>query len=226
MKRVLPLLLVRHAEAQHHVHEVTGGWTDAKLTEMGLRQAGLLAERLKRELPGVTLFLASSELQRARQTAGILGQALGVEPHFFAELKDLNNGAAAGKSKAEARLLATPPQEPFVDWQPYPDAEIWRQFYERISCFMEALLVRDDLPGVGKAQELEDAALILVTHAAVIQVVLNWWLSLEVEAMIRIEVTPTSLTVLRVNRRGERMIERLNDTAHLYVAGIIDHIRL
>src|SRR5690606_36734991 len=102
----------------------------------------------------------------------------------------------------------------------------WRQFYERKSCFMETLLVRDDLPGVGKAQELEDAPLIRVTQAAVIQVVLNWWLSLEVEAMIRIESTPTSMTVLRVNRRGERMIERLNDTAHLYVAGIIDHIRL
>jgi len=68
--------------------------------------------------------------------------------------------------------------------------------------------------------------LILVTHAAVIQVVVNWWLGLDVEGMIRMEITPASLTVLRINRRGERMIERLNDTAHLYAAGIIDHSRL
>lgn len=226
MKRLLPLLLVRHAEAPHHVHEAAGGQAETGLTDMGLKQAELLAVRLKRELPGVALFLASSEQKKARQTADILGQELGVAPRFFAELEDLNISDPAGKSKGMAHLPVTPTDEPSADWQPYPGAESWHQFYQRVSCFMESLLAREDIPGIAKAQELGDAALILVTHAAVIQVVVNWWLGLDVEGMIRMEITPASLTVLRINRRGERMIERLNDTAHLYAAGIIDHIRL
>lgn len=50
------LLLVRHGEAEHHVREITGGWTDTCLTERGREQASRLALRLKLNLDVTHLY--------------------------------------------------------------------------------------------------------------------------------------------------------------------------
>lgn len=208
MAKRQPLLLVRHAQAEHHVRGITGGWTDTSLTPDGLRQSALLAERLGRELSGVKLTLGASNLQRAAQTAEMLGQALGCRPQIHAQLTDLNNGAAANKTHAEARRLAIPASEPLVDWQPYPQAESWRQFHQRISGFMDGFSAVQTTPAL------------LVTHAAVIDVIVGWWLRLGLERRVHFDAAPASLTVLVISRWGEPSVERLNDTAHLYAGGI------
>jgi phosphohistidine phosphatase SixA len=38
------LILVRHAEAEHLVSDLTGGWTDSSLTNRGRRQAERLVD--------------------------------------------------------------------------------------------------------------------------------------------------------------------------------------
>lgn len=209
-----PLVLVRHAEAEHHIREITGGWTDTDLTERGHYQSWLLAARLAQELRGVPLLLGCSNLRRAVQTARPIGDALGIESQIYPDLTDLNNGIAAGKTHAEARLHAIPPSEPILDWRPYPQAESWRQFFQRVAGFIDSFTAR------------QERAAILVSHAATIHVIVAWWLGLSLEYNTSFSIAPASLTVLTTNRWGERTLERLNDTAHLYANAMRDPIKL
>ena len=209
-----PLILLRHAQAQHHVRGITGGWSDTDLTASGIRQAECLAARLERELAGISIQLGSSGLRRAVHTARIIESRLGSPAQVYEPLTDLNNGIAAGKTHAEARRHAIPPSEPVLDWQPYPEAESWRQFFIRVSSFMNEFSSQQASPAV------------LVTHAATIHVIIAWWLSLPVETRVQFSIAPASITVLSLNQWGECSLERMNDTAHLYELGMTNPIQL
>jgi len=209
-----PLVLIRHAQAEHHVRDITGGWTDTRLTSEGMYQSNLLAERLDEDLDGLPIHLGTSSLQRARQTASIIAQKMGVDLQIYTSLADLNNGLAAGKTHAQAKSFAIPPSEPLVDWQPYPQAETWREFFQRVSGFMDQFIILQDMPAV------------LVTHSANIHVIIAWWLELSIESRTHFDVVPASITVLKMGKRGEKSIERLNDSAHLHVHGMHNPIKL
>lgn len=200
-------MLVRHGQAEHHVREITGGWTDTQLTPQGVEQAGLVGARLKIHLAGRRIHLASGNLLRVVQTAQIIGKSLEVDPVVYPQLTDLNNGIAAGKTHLEARRLMNQRTEPYVDWLPYPQAETFRQFFQRVCHFMDEFKRHhpDDVP-------------ILVTHAAAIHVIIDWWLKIPVEARTDFVAAPGSLTVLTINYWNEHTLVRLNDTAHLYGA--------
>ena len=45
------ILLIRHGEADHHVKELTGGWTDSALTVRGQQQFQQLADCLAGDFP-------------------------------------------------------------------------------------------------------------------------------------------------------------------------------
>jgi probable phosphoglycerate mutase len=214
MDPIYPLILIRHGQAEHLVQNLTGGWSDTALTPLGEEQARLLAKRLCRDLDGAPAVLGTSCLARASQTAAILATELELTPQVLPELVDLNNGLAAGKTHAEARLLALPQSEPVIDWRPYPQAETWREFYRRTTSFIEAYSAR------------QTTAAILVTHFANIDVITSWWLGLPVESPTHFEISPASLTVLTISKYNERAVERLNDTAHLFERGLADPMQL
>lgn len=73
------MILVRHGHSQHHVKGVAGGPRgDTGLTDQGRAEAHAAAERLSTwgGTAGATVY--SSTLPRARETAEILGAALGA----------------------------------------------------------------------------------------------------------------------------------------------------
>ena len=199
------LIVIRHAQAEHHVTGLTGGWTDTGLTALGRHQALRLARRLETELRGVPLALYTSDLRRTAETAAYVGEALGVHPVPCRALREFDNGMAAGKTLGEARLLEAPRRPPYEDWQPYPGAETTRRFRARVAALLDSL------------REGPDALAVLVTHEGTLRHIVWWWLGLDLEAAAgrSVECLPTGLTVLRTNAWGERVIERLNDTAHL-----------
>ncbi len=205
------LIVIRHGESEHHLNGLTGGWTDCGLTDLGRRQASLLAERLARELAGQPpLRLYYSDLKRAAETAATVAQALGLEAIPMRELREFNNGQAAGLTIAEAESIELPRTYPILDWQPYSGAETYRRFYERVAAAM------DDL------DRREANAALIVTHGGTHNLIVAWWLKLGAEALDQVSfaAATTGVTVLTHNRWNERTIERLNDTAHLYTAGL------
>ena len=89
----------------------------------------------------------------------------------------------------------------------YPGAETWRQFYSRVYNIMELLSVSPK------------DRLIIVTHRGVIINIVLWWLGIELACgriPFSINADPAGITVLTINRRQEKVIDRLNDTAHVY----------
>ena len=212
MPRPPALLLIRHAQAEHLVGDLTGGSTDSELTVLGLRQARLLAARLASELENRPVHLGAGPLIRARHAAGIIGDALGVEARIYSELADLHIGEATGLNRDQARKIFTPPSEPKLEWRPYPGAENWSEFARRVRGFIQGFQ--------------SERTMILVTHRAVIEIIIQWWLGLEVDCRVSFDTAPASLSVLRINHWGERTLERLNDCAHLHAAGMPDRLRL
>lgn len=200
------LILIRHAQSEHHVRGLTGGWTDTPLSGYGKAQAALLAGRCRRLLTGTPApRLFSSDLRRAGETAAAIAAALGVTCEMEPALRELNNGAAAGLTTEAARSLELPPTEPAIDWLPYPGAESWRAMTERVFAGMERIAAA--CPGTA----------IVVTHGNTGIAVIQWFLRLGEHCRegISFELDPASMSVLSVNGWGERTLVTLNDTSHL-----------
>jgi probable phosphoglycerate mutase len=86
--------LIRHGESTWNVNGLIQGHDDAAtLTARGRRQAELAAEEL-RGMPIQALY--ASDLRRARQSAEIVGRALGLPVHHDAALRERCFGALEG----------------------------------------------------------------------------------------------------------------------------------
>jgi len=181
-----PIIIVRHGEAEHNVGDLTGGWTDSALTPLGELQAAVVAERLARELRSISVRLLSSDLRRARQTAEVIAEALGVEAKYSADLREFNNGVAANKRREEVQELYVEPGDSLLDWQPYPEAETWRRFHLRVASYMDGVM------------ESHDEPCLVVCHGGTVVQIVSWWLRLPVETLnwVNFHSYPTGVTVL------------------------------
>jgi len=82
MTLVAPLYMLRHGETAWNLERRMQGRRDSSLTPRGRAQAAAMGRALARELahaPGPTIFLRSP-LGRTRETALIVGRALGLDP--------------------------------------------------------------------------------------------------------------------------------------------------
>lgn len=201
------IILVQHCQSEHHINNLSGGWTDTPLTELGRRQANLIGERLKEKIRQEEYILYSSDLMRAKQTADIIDTYLnlGVIEEFG--LREVNNGIATGKTKDWVRENEIPmTKEGFnIDHRTFADGETWREFFTRVSKCME------------KIYSLNQKNLIIVTHGCTLSHIIAWWLKFTPE-MIKeaiITASPASISVLQRSKYNQRSLSVLNDTSHL-----------
>jgi broad specificity phosphatase PhoE len=96
---VTVVYLARHGESDWNAANRFQGHSDRPLTELGRRQAELLAE----DLAGAAALSAiySSPLRRALETAAIVGARLGLVPVELDELREVDVGSWAGLSRTE-----------------------------------------------------------------------------------------------------------------------------
>ena len=92
------LLLVRHGETDWNAEGRLQGQTDRPLSDYGRRQARKLAE----ELEGEELeAIYSSDLARARETAEIVGERLGLPVELDPDLREKDWGTWEGLTSVE-----------------------------------------------------------------------------------------------------------------------------
>ncbi|MFN8637897.1 MAG: histidine phosphatase family protein [Dehalococcoidia bacterium] len=197
------IILVRHAQSEHHIRGLTGGWTASPLTALGHQQAGLVAARLRRELGNVAPAVYTSDLPRSRQTAEHIAAAFEVAarrpPPSRAQQAPLRIHAHRGASALPG--VYERPWE--LDFRPFEGAETARELYARAAEFMDGLPVDGPLP-------------IVVLHGGTIRHLVARWLGIPPEAAGHVDFAAhtTAIAVLQTGRFGRRAIERMNDIAH------------
>lgn len=87
------LLLIRHAQSTWNAVGRMQGQADPPLDDVGVQQAAQLAERLLDDPPAA---LYTSPLQRARETAEIIGRKLDISPTADERLKEYDVGDITG----------------------------------------------------------------------------------------------------------------------------------
>lgn len=220
------LILVQHCQSMHHVNQDARLWPDERngLTETGVRQADRVAARMRDELAARQYRVYSSDMKRAAETAEIIGREIGETPILIPELREFNGHLAIDRKEAgreTGKDVTSPSVEPrtesddwsLFDWRPFPGAETWREFYQRVSQFLDRLVT--EVP--------DDVVPLLVVHGGTLSNVVTWWLRLPLDVLPErtpFAASPGSISVLRKNGHNNPIIERLNDTAHLI--GIVE----
>ncbi len=95
------LVLVRHGESEWNVERRIQGQSGTGLSERGRAQAERTAEVLVAAYPGAAL--ASSDLQRCRETVGLFEQASGNEARLTEGLRERHFGRWTGMLAEEVR---------------------------------------------------------------------------------------------------------------------------
>jgi probable phosphoglycerate mutase len=201
---------VTHPQAAHHVAGLVGGWHDSALTELGVRHAERIGQRLRELIPNdAPTEVYSSDLQRARQTAEVIASALQTPIQTTPDLREISYGEAEGQPQAwlDARFVHPPRTGARLDHEfGIPGAETRRQFATRIYRAMDRILARP----------CPDQ--IVVTHGFALTFVVAAWIGMPLGAASFIAVTATSGGITHLHEDAEfhnRAIVRLNDTSHL-----------
>ena len=205
------LLLVRHGETDDNKSLIFQGQEGRGLNALGREQAACLAARLAGASRRPAALYAS-DLDRARETAEILGRALGLAPSLDPELREVRLGAWQGLSQDE--VAARFPEE----W------EAWRggldgrrgggESYAELGDRMERALGR-----IAAAHAGETVA--IVSHGAAIKMAVARVLGLAVAGLRAFRVPAnTGVTVLEREGDEEARLRLVvwNDAAHLHDA--------
>lgn len=186
-------LLIRHAMLDAVGNVVAGRRPGEHLNETGRGQVAELCDFVARwEVRRVY----TSPLERARETAGPIAERFSLTPVVAEELSELDFGAWTGRTFQE---LGSDPQwalfNSYRSGTRVPGGELMLETQARIVRFM--LRLRD---------EHRDQTVALVSHGDVIRAALTFHLGMPLDLFGRVEVSPASVSVLRLHGHGPEVL--------------------
>jgi probable phosphoglycerate mutase len=141
------------------------------LTAKGRREAARVAEQLHKTRVAA---IYTSDLERAHETAAIIGHALHVPLRYERALRERNFGQAQGHPLDELAMAASGIEGERVvdaDVRP-PEGESLRELYQRVRGFIDET-----------ALSTLEGDVVVVTHGGVIRVAQAYDSGIEVDAM-------------------------------------------
>jgi len=193
---------VRHGESTWNVERRFQGQLDPPLSELGLLQAQSLARRLAQESRPAAIV--SSPLQRARNTAEIVGERCHVPVSVDQRLIEICHGPWQGELEADVarRWPALYKQwHEMPDLARFPDGESLSDVEARFLSFVEDALV---LP----------SPLLVCTHDVLVRLAVLWVRHLPLSRFSEWRSENAGITEMEV-KPGERRLVRYNDIEHL-----------
>jgi broad specificity phosphatase PhoE len=199
------LLLVPHASTDWNATGRFQGWSDTTLSDIGKREAALVARRLLAEhIAGCH----TSDLRRAVDTAnGIVNQRsvpIMVDPR----LREIHFGAWEGMTYPQ--FYRADPQRAWA-WEQDPlriappGGETLAQVAERIAAFHDAVI---------EGKRNKAGRLLVVGHRGALRVLICLELGLPPSAWWQFRLEPASVSELDLCEKGA-VLRLLNDTHHL-----------
>lgn len=209
------LLLIRHGENDYTRTGRLAGWTPGvSLNETGRQQAQALAKKLARA-PLKAIY--SSPLERARETAAPLAEAVKLPVEVVAGLGEVQYGDWQGKSiKRLARTKLWRTVQGLPSAMQFPNGETFRSVQARA---VEAI------EQIARAHPKDMVA--VFSHGDVIKLVVAHYLGVPLDLFQRLLVSTASISVLRLGH-GHPALVKLNDTSSVEVhpsKGVHDRLR-
>ena len=204
------LLIVRHAQTEQNRDGVVQGQADNPLSELGLRQAAALGDRLAGERLAAVY---ASPLQRAQATAAAVATPHGLPVLPAPGLIEMDIGEMEGLTGAELRLRFP---EFLAAWTSeragaavMPGGESLDQVQARALAAVQAVL-----------GEHMAGTIAVVTHNFVLLTLLCHFLGLPLHHFRRLRAHVASVS--RIEFAGDRhRLVRFNDICHLEDAGVL-----
>ena len=116
--------MIRHGQTEANKAEVMAGSTDSPLTDLGREQARAVQDVIK-NLEIKPKAIVHSNLSRARDTASIINEVLGVPMHEEPDVAEICAGDWEGKPWSECTSLLD-------GWPTPPNGETFEEFCTRI----------------------------------------------------------------------------------------------
>ncbi|HOB19521.1 MAG TPA: histidine phosphatase family protein [Candidatus Atribacteria bacterium] len=197
------IYITRHGESEWNVSKRIQGAQNTRLTDKGIRQARALASRLQTE--GISRIIAS-DLDRAYDTAVIVGQTLGIVPDKSEALREICLGVWEGLTRDDVEKLY-PGQLKFwySDCFFSPDSgESITEVRKRVSAFIGRLINTEE----------NNERILLVTHAITAKILITELLKMPVEFIWCFRLDNTGISIIDVDG-PRRTVSCLNDSCHI-----------
>ena len=204
------LTFVRHGETVWNLEGRMQGHMDSALSELGLAQARAVAEALAGQ-PFDAIY--SSDLGRARRTADISAERIGLEVRADAGLRERNLGLFQGLTGAECGERHPEEYARFRSGDPdyvIPGGESVRQRIDR------AVACGDEI-----ARRHPGGRIVLVAHGGVLDAFFRHTLGLDIAAPRRYSLYNAAINVFFV-ADGQWRLDTWGQTSHLADLGTID----
>lgn len=200
------LYLARHGQTADNAKRIFQGQGGSGLDRLGRAQATRLAERMKRS-PRPPNAIVASDLERAVETARIVGQAINVDVELDRSLREVDVGSWTGRSYDEVAQLY--PEE-WAAWDRGLDirrggGETYGELARRIDGAIQQV-----------AQRHDHRRILVVSHGGSIKSWISKILGLSADGVRALGgIHNTSLTVVENDSRGRWRLHSWNDSAHL-----------
>ena len=203
-------IIVRHGETTfNRIHRYQGQF-DAPLSDLGIRQAEILATRLPKEYAFDAIY--ASDLSRACDTAAPTARIVGLPINTDQRLREISVGEweaclVSDMKKIDPEGVAAYRNDPGTFR--FPGGEDFHEVYARASVCIEEI-----------ARKHDGETVLIVSHGGAIRTLLCVWSGLPISRLREMpDLRNTSVTEVEYDN-GTVTINFIGDAAHLDAAGL------
>lgn len=196
------IYLIRHGESEFNAKKIVQGHLDTFLTERGASQARYAGEYLK----GKNIKkIVSSDLTRAKQTAQIIGEVIGLEVSTDSRIREMKFGVWEGMSY---EYIHKNHMKDFYNWlsnpvkYPIPKQEDVVSFEWRLKSFLEDI------------KKCREESILVVGHGGSIQGILCIAFGVSMENLWRMRHDNTGISLIE-SVKGNLNVKFVNISFHL-----------
>jgi broad specificity phosphatase PhoE len=196
------IMLVRHGEPRLHKEDRFWGKTDIELSDVGVRQA----EQLRDRLAGLTIdAVYASTLVRAAETARIIASRHKIQVKPLNDLCECSFGYAEGLTfkEIEQKLPELAGELSAGKAVSFPGGESLAQLDLRVRGFLEKLKTHRP-----------ESKIVIVAHGGPLRLLICHLLGLDIENWLKFRIDHASLSIVETYPQLN-ILTLLNDVSHL-----------